>query len=199
MYFNACCTCGWVCVGWIWRQVDDGGVWRSLCEEGSRLGEPLTLWHIVNSYSLQSKRDTACFPNRYCLSCHSLGSYIKMIYSLLKAKNSTMTKINQLDSLNVVKLQTLMSMFSLAWWQSRRRLRLPPLCQSEQFIENTSCVCAWLKLLLTLELGDARSNHRKHYTQCWGWTSSVVWSICVNPRGEKIPGYFWGESVTTAG
>lgn len=152
-------TCGWDCVGcvlWIWPQVDDGGVWRGLCEEGSRLGEcersePLTLWHIVSSHSLQPKRDTTCFPNHYCLSCHSLGSYIKMIYSFLRAKNSTMTKINHVDSMDVVKLQTLMSMFSLAWGRSRRGFRPPSLRRSEQFIENTSHVSAWLELLLALK------------------------------------------------
>ncbi len=169
MYFNEYFTCGWVCVGcvlWLWRQDDDGRVWRSFCEEGSRLGECkhselVTLWHVVNSHFLH-RNEPECFPNPYCLSCHSLGGYIKLIYSFLQAKNSTITKISQAEPLNVVSFQTLMSMFWLAWGQSRRGLRLPSLCRSEQFIENASRVCAWLKLLLTLELRDAKSNPKKH-------------------------------------
>lgn len=60
--------------------------------------QPLTLAHKVSFLSLQPKRYTACFPNHYCLGCHSLGSCIKMIYTFLQAKNSTMTEINRLDS-----------------------------------------------------------------------------------------------------
>lgn len=144
MYSNVF-TCGWVCVGgvlWFWPQVDGGRVWRNLCEEGSRQGEhsePLTLWHIVNSHPLQAKPDTDCFPPPDH-GCHSLGGYIKMIYSFLRAKNSDTTKINLIECSQPSDFNV--NVF--AGVRGRAGSRLPPLCGREQFIENTSHVGVWL-------------------------------------------------------
>lgn len=106
---DVCFTC--IFVGgslWIWRQVDVGVVRRRLCKEGAGLGE---------SRDIQRCDIVTCFPSSHCLSCHSVGSRLKIIP---QTKNCTMTKINGPDSLSGVKSDTLM--FSLAWQPSRRGL-----------------------------------------------------------------------------
>lgn len=163
MHSYLCFTCGQVYVGCvirIWRQVD-GGVWRS---EESRLGEckhsePLTQWHIVNSCSLQPKQQTACFPSHYCLSCHSLGSNVKIISIFLQAKNSTMTKINQVVSLNVVNFQTRQCFR----WREGRAGGDWNRCAGVRNLYKTHhmSVPDW-KLLLSLKLRDVTSNHNRH-------------------------------------